>query len=107
MADVLGTEKLLALREHAGHMRVTLKTVLFYQSEDFFHLPRVVHIFGKHIFVERVAGRAMHEQKTVLAAAARQFAQKIPPLGILRRRAPRLFQLLARPENGPFSARIE
>ena len=77
------------------------------KREDLFHLPLVVDVFGKDIFVERIAGRAVYEQKAILAPVARQLAQKIPAARILGRSAERLFQLLARPEDGPLGARVE
>lgn len=48
------------------------------EAEDAFHLMLVVDVFREDVFIERVAGRAMHEQQTRLAVDAGQFAEELP-----------------------------
>ena len=77
------------------------------QAEDLLHLPLVVDVFRKDVFVQRIAGRAVHEQKAVLAAVAGQLAEKVPALGVVGRVAGGAFQLVAGPEDGPLGAGVE
>ena len=97
-----------ALGEHARHVRVPLEAIALDQREDLFHLPLVVDVFREDVFVERIAGRAVHEQEAVLArtcAAARPgtpSACSCASASIARR-----FELFARPEDGPLGRRVE
>ena len=77
------------------------------QAEDLFHLPLIVDVLGKDVFVERIAGRTVHVQEAVLAAVARQLAQEVPPLGVVGRIAARALQLVAGPEDRPLGPGVE
>ena len=81
------------------------KAVLRNQREDLFHLPLVVDVFGKDVFVQRVAGRAVDEEHVLLRAVPRQLAEEIPALLPHGGRAGAVFQLVAGPKDGPLGAR--
>jgi hypothetical protein len=105
--DFLGTVKLELLCKDARHVGVALERVLGDQGEDLFQLAAVVNVLREDIFVKRVSGRPMHEEELVLLMIPRQFSQEVPTFLAFRCRTVPVFQLHARPKDGPFGAGIE
>src|SRR5262249_17295284 len=89
------------LGKDAGNVRVTLKKVALNQGENALHLALIVDVLGKDVFIERIAGRTVDEEQPVLAMAARSLVEEFPAalLGVLVVHG--VFELAARPENGP------
>ena len=57
--------ELEAFREYPWNVRMPLEAVAIDQRKDAFHLPLVVDVFGKDVFVERVSGRSVDVKKAV------------------------------------------
>src|SRR5207245_8717845 len=90
-----------------GDVRVSLKTVLFDQRKDPFHLALVVDVLREDIFVERIARRAVHEQEAILAMRAWPLREKFPAALAVLASVHRRLQLRPRPETGTLRRRVK
>jgi len=78
MIGLIGRDKFETLQKDSRHMGVALEATLGHESKEFFHFLLVVDIFGKDVFVDWVAWRAMNEKPRIVAMHTGQGAQKIP-----------------------------
>ena len=76
--DLFGREKLKILGEDSRNMSMTLKTITPDKLEEPFHLAMVVDVFGKNVFAQRVARRAVNEKVRPDTVGAGQFTEKFP-----------------------------
>ena len=93
--------------EDAGDVGVSLEAVMLDQGEDAFHFALVVDVFRENVLVERIAGRAVNEEESVLPMVARPFGEELPAAFHVGPAVAGCFELLARPEDGPFGGRVE
>ena len=98
--QIRGSMELHLFREYPWDMRVPLEAVLPNQGKYFFHLGGVVNIFGKDVFVQRIAGRTMHVHDAVVPMDPGKFGEEIPSFQGRSRIAGAGFQLLTCPEDG-------
>src|SRR6185436_10703248 len=86
-------------------MSMALKTVLFHQRKDLFHLALIVDVFRKDILIKRITCRTVDEQQFAVAKGARTLTQEFPtefvPFWITH------FQLLTGPEDRSFGGSVE
>ena len=72
-----GRQELRRQGEQTGNVGVALEAVAADEFEDVLHLQGIIDVFGKHVFIERPAGRAVHEHEVAVGMRAGQFAQEI------------------------------
>ena len=101
----LGRDKIQALREHTGDVRVALEAVAFDQGKDPFHLSLVVDVLGENVFIEWISGGAVDEHQSRFTMDTGKFAEEFPAFFALDPVAG--FEHLAGPEDGPFGSGVE
>jgi hypothetical protein len=104
--EVLGREKPAGFGEDARDMRMSLKTDAWDQAEQAAEFSRIVDVFGKDIFIERVACRAVDEEQAALTNLSRQFTEEIPTAARLFD-VRVLFELIPGPKNGTLGPATE
>ena len=57
-----------------------LEAILLDQGENAVHLPLIVNVLGEDVFVEWIAGRAVHEEIDRSPMRTRAFRQELPAL---------------------------
>lgn len=107
VAELIGRDEVAAFGKHAGHVRVALKASVLDQPKKFLHLLLVVDIFGKDVFIDGIAGRAVDAEPPAIAIGAGQGTEEIPAAVYGLTIATSVFELVAGPEDGPFGTGIE
>src|SRR5580765_718202 len=88
-------------------MCMSLKTIALDQCENPVHFALVIDVLGENVFVERIAGRAVDEKKSVFFVGPRPFSEKAPAFFLGVALLGDGFQLAASPKDGPLGRRIE
>jgi hypothetical protein len=107
IVNFFGTVKFQRLREDARNVGVTLETIAVHESKNALHLPLIVNILGKNVFVQRIASRPVDIEKAVLPKGTRSFGEEFPASLPILSRLDGGLELGPGPEDGPLGWGIE
>lgn len=107
MIAFLGWNELTRRCEYARQMGMPHEAVLIDLAEQNLHLPRVVNVFGEHVFVGRITRRTVNETIGFLVDESRQLAQEVPACVDLGLAAVAGIELVTSPVNCPQGHRVE